>query len=120
VRRSPNQTGLFLLTLYRTEFRNMRHQLDDVYIALDGREIPLTGCSRFVGPMADTEQPQKSEKYMSGAKIQILHRLTMPPKDFTRTTQVTGYSEPWTGTTGYILESVPCGFTGYPVQERQS
>jgi len=117
VSRSANQAEFFLLIFNRTEFRNMRHQLDEVHIALDGREIPC--CSRLVGPMADTEQPQKSEKYMSGAKIRILHHLTMPPKDFTRTTQVTGYSRPRIGTTGYILESVPCGFTGYLVQERQ-
>ena len=98
----------------------MRHQLDDVHIALDGRLTPPTGCSRLEGPIADTDQLQRSEKYMSGAKIRILHHLTMPPKDFTRTTQVTGYSGPRIGTTGYILESVPGGFTGYLVQEKQS
>jgi hypothetical protein len=98
----------------------MRNQLDDVHIALDSREIPPTGCGRLVGPMADTEQLQKSEKYMNGANIRILHHLTMPPKNFTRTTQVIGYLGPRIGTTGYILGSVPCGFTGYLVQERQS
>jgi hypothetical protein len=78
----------------------MRHQLDEVHITLDGREIPLTGSSRLVGFILDAEQPQKSEKYMIGAKIRILHHLTMPPKDFTRKTQVTGYLGPRIGTTG--------------------
>ena len=50
---SANQIGLFLMTLYRTEFRNMKYQLNEVHIILDGREVPLTGCSHLVGLMTD-------------------------------------------------------------------
>lgn len=78
----------------------MRHQLVEVHITLDGRETSLTGSSRLVGLQTDAEQPQKSENYMIGANIRILNHLTMPPKDFTRTTQVTGYLGPQIGTTG--------------------
>ena len=98
--RSANQIGLFLLTLYRTEFRNMKHQLDEVYVTLNGRVIPPTGCSRFAEPTTDVEQPRKSEKYMSGAKIRTLHHPTTPQKDFMRTTPVTGCLGPRIGTIG--------------------
>jgi len=100
VGRSADQIGIFLLTLYRTEFRNMKHQLDEVYVTLNGRVIPPTGCSRPAEPTTDAEQPQKSKKYMSGAKIRTLHHLTTPPKDFTRTTLVTGCLEAGIGTIG--------------------
>jgi hypothetical protein len=78
----------------------MKHQLDDVHVTLNGRVIPSTGCSRLAEPIPDAEQPQKSEKYMSGTKIRTLHHLTTPPKDFTRTTPVTGCSGPRIGAIG--------------------
>jgi hypothetical protein len=49
VSRAANQTRLFLLTLNGTEFRNMKHQLDEVYVILDGRETPLTAAVALWG-----------------------------------------------------------------------
>jgi len=78
----------------------MKHQLDEVYVTLNGRVIPPTACSRLAEPTTDAEQPQKSEKYMSGTKIRTLHHLTTPPKDFMRTIPVTGCLGPRVGTIG--------------------
>jgi len=79
----------------------VKRQLDEVYVTLNGSNSPNKLQSRrLVKRTTDAEQPQKSEKYMSGAKIRTLHPLTTPPKDFTRTTLVTGCLGPRIGTIG--------------------
>ena len=77
----------------------MKHELDEVSVTLNGSVAPQPAAVA-TEPTTDAEQPQKSEKYMSGSKIRILHHLTTPPKGFTRIAPVTGCLRLRVGTIG--------------------
>jgi hypothetical protein len=99
VGRWRNVIRLYLLILHSTEFRNMKHELDEVHVTLNGRVVHYL-AEVATEPTTDAEQSQKGEKYMSVSKIRILHHLTTPPTGFTRIAPVTGCLRLRVGTIG--------------------